>query len=96
MTAVVLLFLLKLPAQAENEKRSFFEVFKSLDPAGTAIFVPAIVCLLLALQWGGIQYEWSNGRIIALFIIFGLALIAFVAIQIIWKDNATGKPCLHY
>jgi hypothetical protein len=48
---------------------------------GTLIFIPAIVSLLLALQWGGSKYEWKNGRIIALFVIFGVFISAFVAIQ---------------
>lgn len=40
-------------------------VLKMLDPVGNFLFVPAIICLLLALQWGGVQYAWSNSRIIA-------------------------------
>lgn len=59
------------------------------DLAGTLCFLPMVVCLLLALQWGGSTYAWSNGRIIALFVVFGLLLIAFVLIQWKAKDNAT-------
>lgn len=65
------------------------DIFLELDPIGTIIFVPAIVCLLLALQWGGVTYEWSNGRIVALFVIFGLTIIAFVALQFLLRDKAT-------
>lgn len=53
-----------------------------------------IVCLLLALQWGGSKYPWSNGRIIALFVVFGVLLIAFSAIQVWKKDHATVPPRL--
>ena len=63
-----------------------------MDPLGTAIFLPAIVCVLLALQWGGTKYEWGNARIIALFVVFGLLTLAFGAIQV-WKgENATLPP----
>lgn len=48
-----------------------------------------VVCLLLALQWGGSVYPWSNGRIIALFVIFAVLLVVFSAIQVWKKDNAT-------
>jgi len=51
-----------------------------------------IVCLLLALQWGGSTYAWSSGRIIALFVVFGILLITFVGIQFWMQDNATVPP----
>lgn len=51
--------------------------------------MPAVICLLLALQWGGTTYAWSNGRIIALFVVFGILIIAFVFIQYIQKEDAT-------
>lgn len=65
---------------------------KLFDIYGTIIFLPMIVCLLLALQWGGSKYPWNNGRIIALFVIFGLLLAVFVFIQFKEGDNATVPP----
>jgi hypothetical protein len=69
--------------------RKNLEVF---DLYGTLVFLPMIVCLLLALQWGGSKYPWSNGRIIGLLILFAVLLIVFIGIQF-WKgDNATVPP----
>ena len=34
--------------------------------------------LLLALQWGGVQYSWSSSVIIGLFVGFGMAMILFI------------------
>lgn len=62
------------------------------DLFGTIVFLPMIVCLLLALQWGGSKYPWHNGRIIALFVVFAVLLIVFIAIQIWKQDNATVPP----
>ncbi|TFB07654.1 Efflux pump roqT [Trichoderma ghanense] len=63
-----------------------------IDILGTAIFIPAIVCLLLALQWGGAEYAWSNSRIIGLFVGFGLMIGIFIGIQF-WKgDKGTLPP----
>jgi hypothetical protein len=59
---------------------------------GTACFLPAIVCLLLALQWGGSKYAWNSGRIIALLVLFVLLAAAFLAIQIWKQENATVPP----
>ena len=61
------------------------------DPFGTVFFLASIICLLLALQLGGSTYVFSNGRVIALFVIFGVLLIAFIGIQF-WGDNATVPP----
>lgn len=62
-----------------------------LDLPGTAIFLPGITCLLLALQWGGGTYAWSNGRIIALFVVFGICMIVFCSIQA-WKQESGTVP----
>lgn len=49
--------------------------------------------LLLAPQQGGSKYPWSDGRIVASFVFFGILIISFVAIQI-WKGalDATVSP----
>ena len=79
----------KSPARKAQENIGFSKRLEQFDPYGTIIFVPAIVCLLLALQWGGSKYAWSDGKIIALFVIFGILILVFVGIQY-WKgDNAT-------
>ncbi|USW57887.1 Putative major facilitator superfamily, MFS transporter superfamily [Septoria linicola] len=67
----------------------FKEKLEQFDIYGTLLFLPMIVCLLLALQWGGSKYPWSDGRIIGLFVVFGVLAIAWGGIQY-WKgDNAT-------
>ncbi|KAL9117491.1 MAG: hypothetical protein Q9187_005973 [Circinaria calcarea] len=77
------------PPRAKEAAVGFNARLKQFDPIGTVLFIPAIICLLLALQWGGTTYAWSNGRIIALFIMTGLLLIGFLAVQV-WKgENAT-------
>jgi len=65
---------------------------EQFDLYGTIIFLPMIVCLLLALQWGGSKYPWHNGRIIALFVVFAVLAMIFGVIQAWKKDNATVPP----
>ncbi|CAG8918355.1 unnamed protein product [Penicillium salamii] len=74
--------------------KSFKEQMKELDLIGSFFFLPAIISLLLALQWGGSKYPWNDGRIIALFVVFGVLLIAFVAVQCWAQDRATIPPRL--
>ncbi|KAE8421401.1 MFS transporter [Aspergillus pseudocaelatus] len=59
------------------------------DPVGTICFVASIVCLLISLQWGGTQYSWRDGRIIALLTVFGALMIIWVLTQWRGGDNAT-------
>jgi MFS family permease len=63
-----------------------------LDPLGTIVFLPAAICLLMALQWGGVTYPWSDGRIIALFVVAGVLFVAFVGVQWWRKEDATVPP----
>jgi magnesium-transporting ATPase (P-type) len=65
---------------------------EQFDILGTLVFLPTVICLLLALQWGGSKYPWSNGRIIALLVVFALLAIVFIGIQGWKKDNATVPP----
>ncbi|KAK2768840.1 MFS sugar transporter [Arachnomyces sp. PD_36] len=91
-TVLAILVFLKHPRQGKVGAANWKERLNQFDPLGTLVFLPAIVCLLLALQWGGTKYEWNNARIIALFVVAGILLIIFVGIQI-WKgENATVPP----
>ncbi|OTA99046.1 hypothetical protein M426DRAFT_76619 [Hypoxylon sp. CI-4A] len=87
----IIVLLLDLPSP-KNAPKTIGEQIARLDPLGTLFFFPGIVCLLLALQWGGSTYAWSNARIIVLLVVFGLCMIVFVGIQR-WKgDSATVPP----
>lgn len=60
-----------------------------LDPLGTFFFLPSIVALLMALQWGGATYPWNDARVVALFVVFGVMFIGFAAVQVLMPDTAT-------
>ncbi|KAK4500278.1 hypothetical protein PRZ48_008467 [Zasmidium cellare] len=93
--AVTILFIIIFyhpKASVKNLGASWKEKLEQFDVFGTIIFLPMIVCLLLALQWGGSKYPWSNGRIIALFVVFAVLLVIFIGIQFWKKDNATVPP----
>ncbi|KAK7421237.1 hypothetical protein QQX98_002369 [Neonectria punicea] len=60
-----------------------------LDPIGTVIFMPAVICLLLALQWGGVDYEWDDSKITSLFMLSSVLLLLFIYVQYKMGDNAT-------
>ena len=88
---LILLFILKAP-QATKGDTPWRQQINQLDPIGTFFFITGIVCLLLALQWGGSTYPWNDGRIIALLVLFVLLISVFIAVQLWRKDNATIPP----
>ncbi|EMR68952.1 putative aflatoxin efflux pump protein [Eutypa lata UCREL1] len=88
LVALCLIFLLHIPKN-QQDSATFWQHFTRLDPLGTFFFVPSIVCLLLALQWGGSTYTWNNWRVILLLVLFGALLLAFVAVQLLMPDTAS-------
>ncbi|KAH6691667.1 azole resistance protein [Plectosphaerella plurivora] len=83
----LLFFLLNLPEKSSSPA-PWVEHITRLDPLGTFFFVPSVVSLLLALQWGGSKFPWSDGRIIALFVVFAVAFAAFASVQVLMPKTA--------
>nr|KMM68322.1 transporter protein [Coccidioides posadasii RMSCC 3488] len=92
VTIFAILVFLKAPKQNLNTSLSWKARLLQLDPIGSAAFMPGVVCLLLALQWGGTRYAWGNWRIIILFILFAILISVFIGIQIYKGDDATVPP----
>ncbi|KAJ5197556.1 hypothetical protein N7449_008035 [Penicillium cf. viridicatum] len=91
VTAVFVLFFFHAP-ESVRRRPELRKLLSELDPIGSFFFLPAIVCLLLALQWGGTQYPWNNPRIIVLFVLAGVLLFAFLVVQIYQNEKATLPP----
>ena len=86
---LVLMFFFWNPAPPNRQPARWAEHIKRLDPLGTFFLVPSVVSLLLALEWGGVEYRWRDGRIIALFVVFGVLMLAFAVVQVLIPDTAT-------
>lgn len=79
--ALVLLVLINIPDVTHKKPFSMSllkQVIPQLDLIGFAIFVPAALMFLLALQFGGNDYPWNSSVIIGLFCGAGVAAIVFV------------------
>lgn len=88
---VFIYFLLQIPDRATTHLPNR-EKLAQLDSLGLLFLLPGVVCLLLALQWGGSKYTWASGRIIALLVLAGVLLIGFVLVQIFKPNTATVPP----
>ena len=63
---VVIACLLDMP-ERESTKLPMWGKVKKLDILGTTFLVPGVVCLLLALQWGGQVYAVCEVLLFSLF-----------------------------
>ncbi|KAI9647104.1 hypothetical protein NHQ30_005106 [Ciborinia camelliae] len=87
-TAAFILFFTVKGSPTKNTD-SFRQKLEKMDNFGTLVFIPGLMCILLALQWGGNTYDWGNARIIVLFILGGFLLMLFIIIQFKAGENAT-------
>ena len=85
LLAVLLFLHIESP---EREKLPVIAQIKRIDPVGIFFFIPSMVCLILALQWGGSIYSWSAPKIIGLFVTFSVLFIAFVIVEVLTPETA--------
>ncbi|KAH7371482.1 major facilitator superfamily transporter [Pyrenochaeta sp. MPI-SDFR-AT-0127] len=91
LTILVVCFLLKLEEQ-KPKLATWKETAKHLDPLGTALFLPSITCLLLALEWGAAEYAWNEPRMIALLVVFAVLFVAFIVWQFFTRNTTATVP----
>jgi MFS family permease len=66
--------------------------FFELDPLGFILNATSLVCLLLAIQFGGKEYSWNSGVVITLLVVCGVFGVGFIATQIWRGEKGTVPP----
>lgn len=92
LSIAVILFVLRLPSKTAHSGTPLLARINQLDLLGASLLIPSIICLLLALQWGGNQFPWNNSRIIGLFVGFACLALCFAVSQFYLADRATLPP----
>ena len=87
-----ILLLLQLPNITPRGSKTHIQKLRELDLLGFFLFAPAVLCLLLALQWGGDTYSWTNGRIISLLVLSPIIFAGFCLLQHRKQDRAMLPP----
>lgn len=59
------------------------EKLLQMDPLGTLTIMAAVICYILALQWGGTTKAWNSSPVIGTLVGFVVFLIAFGLVE--WK-----------
>jgi hypothetical protein len=92
VTAAFIIPFFTITRRGKKSEATWKEQIQKFDLEGTALFLPAIICLLLALQWGGSKHAWGNARIIVLLVLFVLLIGGFIAVQWWKQEDATVPP----
>jgi MFS transporter, DHA2 family, glioxin efflux transporter len=91
LAAAILIVFFKLPPHVKPAEATFREKMLQLDPIGIVLIMAAVICYVLALQWGGLTLPWSSSTIIGLLVGFVLLLILFGVDQW-WMDERAMLP----
>ena len=78
--AAVFLFL-RIPKDVKPAQATLKEKILQMDLTGVILITAAVVCYLLALQWGGISKGWSSSDVVGLLVDFGILFIAFLSMN---------------
>ncbi|KAK4158311.1 MFS general substrate transporter [Chaetomidium leptoderma] len=90
VTLLITLFLVHIPQESgQNEAVSWSQFAQKMDLVGNTILLPCLVCLLLALQWGGTTYAWNSWRCILLLCIFAVLFLVWAYAEARGGDNST-------
>jgi MFS transporter, DHA2 family, glioxin efflux transporter len=87
--AFFLIISMRTPKQAPRAGMTWRETIYQMDPLGVALLVSGTVCILLALQWGGVQKSWSSSSVIGCIVGFVLLFTAFLIDQWFMKERAS-------
>lgn len=91
---MIIIFLFRAPPAAQPAKASWREKFLQMDLLGTFTIMAAVVCYLLALQWGGVTKAWSTADVIGMIVGFMLITVLFVVIEWWMGERALLQPRL--
>lgn len=94
LAAAILVIFFKLPPHVKPAEATFREKMLQLDPIGIFLMLAAVICYVLALQWGGVTKPWGSSTVIGLFVGFGLLLVCFGIDQWYMGERAMLPPRL--
>lgn len=84
------IYVFALPSIPMQTNRRWGDKIKQLDWLGVVLSAGMYVCFVLAFTFGGTEWAWSSGRVIALIVVFVVLAAAFAASQV-WAPLLADK-----
>ncbi|EED21292.1 efflux pump antibiotic resistance protein, putative [Talaromyces stipitatus ATCC 10500] len=94
VSAAIILLTFKAPASARPEKTTLKHKLLQIDLPGTFLIMAAIVCYVLAFQWGGQTKSWKNSTVIGTLIGGSLIIIFFIVVASFQSERSIIPPRL--
>ncbi|PGH11289.1 hypothetical protein AJ80_07188 [Polytolypa hystricis UAMH7299] len=94
VSAAIIFFFFKAPPAAKPVQAPLKEKLLQMDLLGTFTIMAAVVCYLLALQWGGVTKPWSHRDVVGTLVGFSVLVILFIVIEWQLGDRALLQPRL--
>ncbi|KAI9664855.1 MAG: hypothetical protein M1821_006303 [Bathelium mastoideum] len=88
LSAALIFFFFQTPKQAKPVAAELKEKILQLDLPGSFVFMGAVICFLLALQWGGATKPWGSSDVIGTLVGGAVIFLVFVAIEIYQNERA--------
>ena len=88
VSAAIIVLFFTAPKAAKPQPAPLKEKILQLDLVGSFLFMACMVCLLLALQWGGTTRPWGDSSVIGTLVGFGVILIAFIVNEYLMGERA--------
>ncbi|CAI7574023.1 unnamed protein product [Penicillium glandicola] len=85
---VLLLLFLRIPKHIKKVPATWQEIILALDLPGFCLLLVSLLCLTLALQWGGQTKAWSDGSVIATLVMWIVLSIGFLVTEWFQGDRA--------
>jgi hypothetical protein len=79
--AISPIYIFLLPSVPRKTDMTIWEKTKQMDWLGILLCAGLFSCFTIAFTFGGILWEWKDGRTITLIVIFALCVIAFAVTQ---------------
>ncbi|OCK86100.1 putative efflux pump antibiotic resistance protein [Lepidopterella palustris CBS 459.81] len=89
ITLAVVGLCVNTPVNPAYQKWKLAQKLKQFDLLGLVIIIASLICLIMALQWGGAIYLWNDGRVVALLVVFSVLFLTFLASQILFSSSRT-------
>lgn len=92
LAAFVILLTFKTPKAASVAQATLKEKLLHMDPIATVLTMGALISLLLALQYGGVNHAWDSSVVIGLLVGFVIIVIALILAEIWQGERAMLTP----